>query len=398
LLFEVCGAAIPIVDKYRYLGVMLHHEGCWEPQLAQLRSRLGLRVHQMRRAGMGKYGLPPRRARDLIRQEICPVVEYASAVWLMSKAQTDKLVKLWNKAVRYAAGVPEYCSIEPVVGDMDLVEASIPSRWIQYKLTMWHRIVLMEPDRMVRRCVKLWLRAGHRRQNWIFRLDKDMKRLGYTEALHWYFMRSSDALSSPAKVTDKSPLEWKIEVREKLLELITLPAWRDGLAPRGRSKDKVAKKDALVHYNASVRDPVYEDYVIPETTVQIRKKQSMFAKYLERTPDRHERQFHSLLRASSLPLQAGRHPHVRCGGHEHSSLCFMCGLEDETLEHFMNGCHAYDDVKQEHGVMGPFSYKRIIYFPWWAGNDVFVLFAMWRKRICVWRRAHPAQQPVQRLF
>jgi len=382
-VFSVCGDQIPIVSVYRYLGVMLHNEGSWEPQLAQLRSVAGKSLFQMRLAGLGKYGLPPRRGRDIIRTQINPAIEFASGVWLMDNVQTKSVVSIWNKAVRYAAGVPSFCSIDSVVGDMDLLEASVPSRWMQYRLVMWHKILRMDSQRLVRRCYELWRRPElvnnynfNPNRNWHQRICQDLG------SLHLNLVDCRDEL------VERSSESWKLQVRELILSQVTCPGWRKSMSVRPH----------LELYSSSVRDPVYEDYKPEGSDVVIRKKQSMFERYLDSGPDRHLRQFHMILRAGSLPLQTFRRSFYRCGGVEDSTVCFMCGLEDESISHFMNRCSAYDDLKARSPCVGPISRRRIVFFPSLASDEVALLFAMWRRRISTWRHTHPFQDPVQRLF
>ena len=37
---------------------------------------------------------------------------------------------MWNKAVRSAAGVPGFVSVEPLIGDLDVLEGMVHSRFM----------------------------------------------------------------------------------------------------------------------------------------------------------------------------------------------------------------------------------------------------------------------------
>ena len=160
-----------------------------------------------------------------------------------------------------------------------------------------------------------------------------------------------------------------------------------------------AQRRHLALYGTTARDPVYADYCIPDTNVVTRKKEYMVQGYLKDTEDQKDmRQFHTLLRAGSLPLQTYEHRYFRCGGAEATGTCFVCGRADEDLDHFMNQCSGYDDIKSQHRVARPFNLRLMMLMPGKSKQDISVLFQMWRKRVRLWRRAHPEQVPCQPLF
>jgi hypothetical protein len=129
LQFLLAGEPIPLVRHYRYLGVMLQDNGRWDRQYSQLRSSLGMRIADMVRAGMHPDGFDPQHGRMLIKAEIIPVVEYACGVWLLSAGQSKKLQSLWNACVRAAFGVPAHTSMPSLLGDLQLIECELQSRW-----------------------------------------------------------------------------------------------------------------------------------------------------------------------------------------------------------------------------------------------------------------------------
>jgi hypothetical protein len=385
LTFELCREQLPVVDQYRYLGVMIHNEGSWEPQLSQLRSSVGLRVSEMRSAGMHHGGLPVRRGRDLIRAEVNPVLEYASGVWIMSVAQVDKIVALWNKAVRSAAGVPQYVSMASLIGDLDLLECMVPHRWMLYRVTLWHRLLCMDDDRIPKRCLRLWegVQDVKRNTNWFSCVVADLVKLRLVK-------KFNVTPQGIANVRAMSAEQWLLCIREALLSQCIGPDWRS----------QVSARPWLDDYAASMRMPKYGFYQIPDTNVIIKKKQSIFQNYLEeRNPGL--RQFHTVFRAGSLPLQTCAQPHFRCGGELGSVKCFMCGSRQETLQHFVNECPAYSDIKDSGGLVhGSVDIRSVIRFPDLDASRTAIklLFDMWLRRIRTWRRTHPSQARVQPLL
>ena len=65
------------------------------------------------------------------------------------------------------------------------------------------------------------------------------------------------------------------------------------------------------------------------------------------------RQFTATLRAGSLPVQACKQSaqHLRFGGPGAPTTCFMCSVAaDETADHFLFHCPAYEDLRQASGL------------------------------------------------
>ena len=96
------------------------------------------------------------------------------------------------------------------------------------------------------------------------------------------------------------------------------------------------------------------------------------------------RQFHLVFRTGSLPLQSPQKQHVehfRRGSDLGTSTCFMCGKDDdETLEHFMNECMAYQPIKDASMWWRPLKVKDIVGAPGAHSPHVRLLFDMWGPR------------------
>ena len=96
--------------------------------------------------------------------------------------------------------------------------------------------------------------------------------------------------------------------------------------------------------------------------------------------------------------------HFRCGGSLGSVKCSMCGIQDETLQHFVNECPVYSDIKERAGFVGVVDVQSVICLNICSPNRessrrcVKMLFEMWLERIRVWRHAHPYDKRIQPLF
>ena len=58
-------------------------------------------------------------------------------------------------------------------------------------------------------------------------------------------------------------------------------------------------------------------------------------------------------------------------------------------------CFTYGGIRKD---AGPFTLSGFVRAPSQSLKSVKLLFEMWRFRIRTWRRAHPQQNPIQRLF
>lgn len=404
--FQLCGDSLPLVSRYCYLGVIIERHGSWAPHLASVRKRFSKRLFDLRKAGMSRDGLPPWRARSLVWSHLCPLWEYACAALLLSKRDTDMLDTLFYSAVRTAAGVKRYVSVEPLLRDMDLLHA-LPSKRVQmYRINLWHKIRGMQADRWVKRAAGMWFSSDkvrmrspdrfigrgydcygqllpHRGKlpqlppSWTDLVFADLEAFGLSRL--W-----DESVELPP--TD----EWKPMIRERMFTC-TQKQWRE----------RMNQKPHLAAYARAVQDVGFVDRVYPVTDwysretkmVKVRRKQKTFCSRLH-SPHRRRRQFLLYLRAGSLPLQRPKHSglhYYRCGGVQGSSKCFMCPLEvDETLEHFVCHCPAYGPTKNKY-LRQPDSLidlDSVFRHPKKHKEHILTLFEMWKFRMDRWRRSH----------
>jgi hypothetical protein len=250
-------------------------------------------------------------------------------------------------------------------------------------VTLWHHLIGMGEDRIPRRCLRLWQgQCTKLRSNWHSCVMEDLVKLRMVSK---YNCTPEGLANARAVSSDK----WLYCVREALLQHRICPDWCD----------QVEQRPWLHDYAPSMVTPKYGYYKIPDTEVVIKKKESIYQSYLdERNPGL--RKFHTIFRAGSLPLQTCVQSHFRCGGSLGSVKCFMCGIQDETLQHFVNECPAYSDIKGRAGFVGSVDVQSVICSPNRESSRrcVKMLFEMWLERIRVWRRAHPHDKRIQPLF
>jgi hypothetical protein len=155
-----------------------------------------------------------------------------------------------------------------LIGDLDLLESIIPARWLLFRVTLWHRIMCLDDDRMVKRCVLLWRHVQRRHRSWESQVLQDLMSLKLidTFSLHPEGMKNVRATSSE---------KWLALVREALLANVIWPQWIQD----------VKEREHLRLYLSSTlctRPPIYASYTIPDTKVTIRKKEPIFQRYLDR--------------------------------------------------------------------------------------------------------------------
>ena len=153
----------------------------------------------------------------------------------MPAALERQVETMWNKAVRSAAGVPAFVSVEPLIGDLDVLEGMLHSRWMQFRLLMWHRILRMDDDRMIKRCVMLWMRLHRDVPSLDFNparywLDRIIQDLGALQWLDCYGVHDAQKRAALAAIP---PSVFKDKLRKALLAKVVMPVWRARMKGKG---------------------------------------------------------------------------------------------------------------------------------------------------------------------
>ena len=390
--FRLCGAFLPMVAEYTYLGVVFHCMGEWSSHLKAIERCVQGQMAILRRAGLSKSGLPVWMARTLVWAEVCTQWEYACGAILFLPDQVKQLVVLFNAAVRLAAGVREFVSVEPLLFDLDLIEAQPQFRLMSYRVGLWRKVMSMKQDRWVRRAVALWesvpalLRTGPRYKeaaaydlptsNWLLQVATDLNSLQLPHLLR-----------DPALAVAMPSGAWKVLVKEAVFTKRSQPAWRIQL-------NRCAH---LVPFNAFVKGVQFvsrtflvenDDGALVE--VHVRRKSKTFCPLLH-LMHRKLCSFLLTLRAGCLPVQHPINEHLqfyRCGGTDASPVCFMCNAgADESLRHFMFECPAYAEIQKVCAPWPGFTLGELLSAPDRFLPQTVVLFKMWSVRMQKWRHS-----------
>jgi hypothetical protein len=402
--YTLCGQPIPVVAQYTYLGIIFHHMGDWWPHLSKVMSRARYKLYNLGRAGMARDGLPPERNRSLVWSQFCSLWEYGSGAFMYSPEQEQVLDAMFTKLVRKAAGVQSYVSIEPLLRDLDLLEAIPSRRYKMYRINMFRKVISMARTRWVRRAMSLWDkveaaaelewhnasrglgrngtpmpplgRPPARTDTWTARVYKDLSDLGL-----------QSLFNEPFPTMSKEDVEWKVFVKEHLFEY-SQALWRRDMLKKPHLRT-YASNVPDVHYFTRVIEVEIEDAVVE---VEIRQKEKTFCPFL-RSPHRRKRQFHLYLRADALPVQC---PHnewmknFRCGGLHGSETCFVCNQAPETKDHFLYECPGYASVKERYASKvpsGQVDLGALFGCPSLHKDQVSMVFDMWKHRSNVWIRS-----------
>jgi len=184
--YNMQGKEIRRTQSYVYLGVIMTPTRSFslhsKKVIRSVQQRIGLLKHA-RLIGRSKMAATPARARILLRTEIAPLTEYASAVWFPSASDSAKLSSLWGSAVKMAIGSDVNVSASAVMFDLEIPPLEV--RRQRFVLNMWYDIVCRaesEPNRRMAFRVLQWRYsqfqsyaegdAAKKRQNWCSRLQE----------------------------------------------------------------------------------------------------------------------------------------------------------------------------------------------------------------------------------
>ena len=139
------GTAIPRVNAYRYLGVMLHENCRWDCHLAYTREK-GLKATYAMASVLHKRSIHLAVRRIVLQACIRPVVEYASTVWHGTVADMQRLEQIQYRVLKRMAATHENVATELL--SMEFGCRSYASWAMQRKLEFRFRLRRMPQDRL----------------------------------------------------------------------------------------------------------------------------------------------------------------------------------------------------------------------------------------------------------
>jgi hypothetical protein len=154
------GVAVPVVDSYRYLGVLLHQEGGLAQHFAFRKQKADAAARAL--TGVLKQsGLPWRVRRDCLVAAVQPVLTYAAQIWSSpAKAHRDMLDAWQMKHLSAALHCPANASRACVLPEVGLMPLSVVCE--KLALAYWHHVSFkVGADRLLAQVAAAWPQVSH---------------------------------------------------------------------------------------------------------------------------------------------------------------------------------------------------------------------------------------------
>jgi hypothetical protein len=286
--FQFNHSSLEIVDKYKYLGIVLNEF----INLTLLSETLAGAAGRALSGVISKFkqikNMRFKTFEKLYFANVVPVLDYASGIWgYNSHTEGDKIQ---HRAIRYFIGVHNKATLLGLEGDIGWKNCKIRQNVNMIKL--WNRFVLMENDRLTKKVFEWDLKLG----------------IGWSkEVLEIYQNCDLANIFYDRTVCNLKLIEKKLYVNRNRI-------WNDLLS----------MKPKLRTYRKFKSDIMVESYIF----IDNRKRRSLIAQ----------------IRLGILPLniETGRFKNQPV----EERICQMCEnnlVEDEV--HFILNCPAYEDIR-----------------------------------------------------
>ena len=312
--FTIDGNQLEVVPSYTYLGIDIPTNGSFNPGMAQMNSKAKKAMMPLYTTIM-QFNIPFRKALKLFQTYVEPILLYNAenfttftekqierskngSLGAYQLATSANITTTQLKFLKFILGVGKQTPNMAVLGEAAILPLHMRAQISMLKF--WNRIRHMEDTVLVKLAYNENLESN---SSWC----KTIQVLNATYQLH---------------TKNWTELEFHTEVKKTLLAAFT-NHWRSRIDDRG-----VEKKLQL--------------YSNVKKTFQIEK-------YLD-IPTFRERQIISKFMCSNhtLRIETGRHDNTP-REERHCRICDTNNIEDE--DHFIMKCSAYDQIRQESGII-----------------------------------------------
>ena len=312
--FTIDGNQLEVVPSYTYLGIDIPTNGSFNPGMAQMNSKAKKAMMPLYTTIM-QFNIPFRKALKLFQTYVEPILLYNAenfttftekqierskngSLGAYELATSANITTTQLKFLKFILGVGKQTPNMAVLGEAAVLPLHMRAQISMLKF--WNRIRHMEDTVLVKLAYNENLESN---SSWC----KTIQVLNATYQLH---------------TKNWTELEFHTEVKKTLLAAFT-NHWRSRIDDRG-----VEKKLQL--------------YSNVKKTFQIEK-------YLD-IPTFRERQIISKFMCSNhtLRIETGRHDNTP-REERHCRICDTNNIEDE--DHFIMKCSAYDQIRQESGII-----------------------------------------------
>ena len=282
---------IEIVDKYKYLGIILDEYLDFDTTSSVLAGSGGRALGAVYSKFCKLKGLGYRTYTKMYEAGVIPILDYCSGVWGFKSF--GKINTIQNRAIRFFLGVHSFAPNLAINGDMGWVSCHI-RRKIEM-IRFWNRMIALEDNRLTKK-IFMW-DTEIRKQNWSSEIYKIFQEINQEQ--HYNGMTPVDIKSARQKLCDLENNAWRETV-------VTTPKLR-----------------------------TYTRYKFEYSTEP----------YVHNVFNRGHRSILAQFRSGILPLkvETGRFTNIPV----EFRLCIFCEenvVEDE--EHFLFGCSFYRDERR----------------------------------------------------
>lgn len=304
-VFMLGGDTVPVVSKYKYLGVLFNDQWSWKDHVEYVLLRTE------RALGEFEHRFWKNRAVDIETKVIAwksmfrPAIEYGSEVWWPSAAQLDLFERLQRKVCKWMLGCCVTTSNEVVLGELGL--PPLESRFLRARLSFAGSLKCMTPERITFLCSQIDT-SGIMKQKltWSRVISKSLKRV----ELDWDFGEAD--LGTGGKKEEVVEL-WKSKVKVAVLGN-EIEKWKERLQKQSKSS----------LYRAMKESPQFEEYLHLAEFVQFGRLR-----------------FNLRSGVCLLNVEKGRRSR-----NFNDRLCTLCDVKtEETVEHFLFECLKFVDIR-----------------------------------------------------
>ena len=285
------GTSLKVVDKYKYLGTMLHEHLDYNVTSTILAAAAGRALGSV----ISKFKLLKNVGYQtfykMFHSNVVPIVDYCSSVWGYNSADSGN--KIQYRAIRYFLGVHPKAPLLALEGDIGWM--SCKTRHNVNMIRLWNRYINMNDTRLTKR-VFLW--DYEMCKNWCLEVKQIFNSIEY----HSVFEDKEicDIKTVQSRLVDKRNYVWKESLPQK---------------PKLRTYVKFKEN---IYTESYVKNCVH------------RRRRSLLAQF----------------RLGILPL------HIETGRFRGKSLeervCLLCGNGDiENEIHFVCSCSIYNNLRRE---------------------------------------------------
>ena len=164
LPYMLGGENVPVVDYYKYLGIMFNSQWNWTDHVEYVCGKMERAVNKL------EYRLWKNRAVDVKTKVIAwssifrPVIEYGAEVWWPGAAEMDRVERIQKRVCKWMLGVCRTTIDEVVLGELGI--PTVESRFVRARLAWAGWVRCAEVGSIVGLCGALEVKSRRNAHTW----------------------------------------------------------------------------------------------------------------------------------------------------------------------------------------------------------------------------------------